>query len=135
MIVLGKTAGIALGKQYLCGKIDKEKFERVRREILPEEFFSEQTAIQNEANRRIEAIEQFKKSCSQQLENSCQRCAAKKSIFRSMYDRDGIKLCNKCLNELQELEIYPGFSGEYLVASKGNVLSGPTICSIRPEHF
>jgi uncharacterized membrane protein len=63
LLIFGQAAGIALGKRYICGKIDKPEFERIKREILPQGYFIERNMLAEGFTSRKKAIEVFKQGC------------------------------------------------------------------------
>ncbi len=116
LLVFGKAAGIALGKRYVCGKIDKIEFEKLRAVLVPAELYQEKSLIESQIKEIQIEIEEFKKSCST-LENACSKCKKPKKFFRWLRVEDGLLLCRRCRKELSDLKHYAGFNGVYVVTN------------------
>jgi hypothetical protein len=115
LLVFGKSAGVTLGKRYVCGKIDHNQFIEMLHEFVPVELYGEKASVIKEVKKRQEDLLQFRSTCIQETD-ICQKCSKAKGLFRSLYNNDGIMLCNKCTEEYKSLKIYRGFDGIYLAA-------------------
>lgn len=121
LIVFGKSAGITLGKRYVCGKIGKEEFEKISLELIPADLDKEKDLIIGQIGRLQKDLGEFKRSCSDSLTH-CQKCSMQKGVFRPLRKFDKLILCGKCLSEYKAIKNYNGFEGVYLIADPCEVL-------------
>ena len=135
LIVFGKAAGVALGKRYVCGKIEKEEFETIRSEIVPEKLYQEKDQIIADVSNKQNKCIVFAESCSKS-EGVCQKCGKEKGLFSPIKEIDEMKLCGKCSAEFKKMRHYDGFSGEYIKADPCEVEDKMQLhISIRQEHL
>lgn len=135
LLVFGKAAGTALGKRYVCGKIDKAEFEKLRAALVPAELYQEKSLIESQIKKMQNEVEEFKKNCSAS-ENACSKCKKPKKFFRWLRVVDGLLLCRKCERELTDLKHYAGFNGVYVVTNPCEVYERMTITiSIRSTYL
>lgn len=113
LIIFGKTAGVTLGKRYVCGKIDKDEFEKIRGEIVPAGLDAERKDIIQDIEEIKNNIKDFRDSCKKS-QDLCNKCGKKKGFFRSLKEVDGMILCGGCISDYKKVSRYSGFSGEYL---------------------
>ncbi len=114
LIIFGKTPGVTLGKNYICGKIDKKEFENIRLELVPRELDAEKDFILSCIKTKQEKLILFKDSCNKIEENICQKCGQSKKFFKPLQTIDNITLCGSCTREYKSLILYEGFEGVYL---------------------
>lgn len=135
LLVFGKSAGTALGKRYVCGKIDKAEFEKLRVALVPAGLYQEKSLIESQIKKIQNEIEEFKKNCSA-TENACSKCKKPKKFFRWLRVEDGLLLCGRCRQELDDLKKYAGFNGVYVVTNPCEVSERMTITiSIRSTYL
>jgi hypothetical protein len=135
LIVFGKTAGVTLGKRYVCGKIEKEDFDKLCSELVPKGLYEERDLILSQAKLVQKNTEDFRGSCKS-IPEQCNKCLKPKGFFRHLKKIDNITLCNKCSNNYGKLKYYSGFQGVYLIAKPCEVSNNMTISvSIRQEYL
>jgi hypothetical protein len=135
LLVFGKAAGTALGKRYVCGKIDKVEFEKLRAALVPVGVYQEKKLIESQIKKSQNEIEEFKKSCSASP-NICSKCKKPKKFFSWLRVEDGLLLCGKCRRELAILKHYDGFNGVYVVSNPCEVQARMNIVvSIRSTYL
>lgn len=115
LIVFGKSAGVTLGKRYVCGKIDHDQFTQMSSEFIPAELYDEKNLILSEIKRKQENLMMFKDACNH-LPDICQHCSQPKSFLKPLHKIDDFNLCGKCLRDYKNITEYKGFEGDYLIA-------------------
>lgn len=116
LLVFGKAAGTTLGKRYVCGKIDKAEFEKLRAALVPAGLYQEKNLIESQIKKAQNDVEEFKKNCSA-IPNACSKCKKPRKFFRWLKEEDGLLLCRKCRDKLADLKHYKGFDGLYIVTN------------------
>ncbi len=116
LIVLGKSAGVSLGKRYITGQIDDLEFQKIQKEILPHGFFNDQKILQSQVAEVQEKFKNFQKECNAKQQDACMYCAKKKGFLTPLKGVGQFLLCNKCSKALENILHFKGFSGEYLEA-------------------
>jgi hypothetical protein len=122
LIVFGKTPAVAAAKRYICGKIEKDEFEKICSSIVPPNIIEEQLEIKNAYQKLLDEISKFKKSCNQNHTNVCQKCGKEKSLFNPLKTVEHLILCGKCKRELNQLINFKGVTGEYFFVEPQKIL-------------
>ncbi|PCJ22005.1 MAG: hypothetical protein COA96_14995 [SAR86 cluster bacterium] len=136
LIIFGKAAGVALGKRYICGKIDKKEFERIKDELLPVGYVDEKIGFEDALKHIKSDTESFKQRCSTESEeNICQKCGNKGSWFKKIHQYFELSLCGKCKSELKRIRTYPMFDGEYIAIESFIVGVGESNLRIKQEYL
>lgn len=135
LLVFGKAAGTTLGKRYVCGKIEKVEFEKLRAALVPAGLYQEKGLIESQIKEAQNDVEEFKKNCSA-APNACAKCKKPRKFFRWLKEEDGLLLCRKCRKELTNLKHYKGFEGLYVVTNPCEVRERMSInISIRSTYL
>lgn len=117
LIALAKTPGVTLAKRYITGKIDKDEFESMQKDLLPAELFEEKENIKKATGAITKELEKFRKDCKEAIVDTCQHCGTKKAFLRPIKTEDGLQLCGGCRSKLLKIQKYKGFSGKYLTVA------------------
>lgn len=115
LLIFGKTPAVTLCKKYVCGKIDREKFDLVRAELVPEKLDQERKAVIEAVAEKQAKLEAFVSSCNNK-EKCCNKCGKEKKWYSLFGHVDGLCLCRDCTKEHISCSKYEGFEGEYLSA-------------------
>lgn len=137
LLILGKSAGAALAKRYVCGKIDKPEFEQIKKEILPAGYFVERNMLLEGFLSRQKALAGFRQQCNPaEEEGICQKCGVKKGFFKPVNSYDNLLLCGKCKEALEIFKNYPGFKGEYIMTPAKVLEGGEKVqVLVKPEYW
>lgn len=133
LIVFGKSAGVTLGKRYVCGKIDNDQFTQMSSEFIPTELYKERDSILSIIKEKQDNLIKFKDTCNN-LSNVCQKCNQDKSFLKPLHKIDDFNLCGKCLRNYKNIKEYNGFDGNYLIADPISISETMSLSvSIRKE--
>lgn len=135
LLVFGKTPGVALGKRYVCGKIDKEGFIKLRNELVPQQVYYEMETIANTIKQMQDRELQFINNCSDEI-GKCQSCNRPKGFFRPIRLVENKMLCNSCKSTYTSLKQFPGFNGIYVAAAPCVISHGMILpVVIKQEYY
>ncbi len=135
LIIFGKVAGVTVGKRYVCGKIEKEEFEKLRSELVPAELYRERDLVLSQVGAIQKNITDFKKSCVQK-DGFCSKCSKPKGLFRHLKEIDGMIVCGACTKNYEKLKYYNGFRGTYITANPCEVEDQMSISlAVRKEYY
>jgi len=113
LLALGKAPFVSLAKRYITGKISRNEYMDILKSIIPNDYFEEKEKIFHDLEKAKNNLKLFHDNCNITVENECQKCGKKKSIFSVLKIRDSLILCSKCIYNLETLKKYKGFNGNY----------------------
>ena len=115
LVAFGSSAGIILGKKYVCGVIDKEDFEQIKCDLLPASLEEEKEYVISEIEKHKESLSMFKQVCTHD-EHVCQKCHRDKLFYMKFKEAEGIKLCGGCYEIYKKHKNYSGYYGRYIIS-------------------
>ncbi len=115
MIILGKAPVISLAKRYITGEVNKLEFEKILKDLVPQDLFTEKENIKINIDKINKEISEFREKCKNKIDNHCQHCGKKKSLFGPLSNECGFLLCKNCKTKLLDSLRFKGFLGKYFV--------------------
>lgn len=111
LVVLGEAAGVALGKRYMTGEIDKKEFDTIYLATMPTGYITERDSLKSKLDSIVTNAKQFKTECDKTT--GCQHCGMKPSLFKRVKNFEGCQLCVPCTKAIQSILYSPEFNGIY----------------------
>ena len=117
LIIFGKILYVSFALKYITGEISCEEYQKLIKDILPEDFILEKEKISNDIIKKINNLEYFKESIKITEKDTCQLCETKETLFNKLKIVENIRLCSKCRKHLINLEKYDGLAGKFLIVN------------------
>lgn len=138
LVVFGRGAGVKLGERYILGKIEKEEFENLKKELLGE-VIAERDQFASEHTASVKYIDDFiAYSRSNASDATCNFCGKEKKFYRPLLTVLNFKLCLSCKMNYSNMLKVPSKNGRYYTVESYRINpdgQNNLHMNIRPEHI